>query len=318
MRKLRIGLIGASNFARKNHYPSLRCFDDVEIAAICEPVVSKREECAREFDVPQQFKDHIEMIENTPLDAVYAVMAPHRSYDVLLRCISEGLPTFMEKPAVVDSSHADKLAEAAAQSGTLTFVGFNRRFMPIMREARKRVEAGGPLTHCVSTYYKHRPDALYFDGAVDFFISDTIHAVDTLRWMGGEVANVAAATATQHGPRRNAVSAVVNFQSGATGVLQTNWAAATRVCTFEMHSLNCSAFINPDGTSTILHADADEPVLLDVNEVSGSSEQRITYGFEAENRCFVDCVKARRPPENDIADAARTHKLIDNILRNVI
>lgn len=318
MPKIRIGLIGASGFARKNHYPSLQRFDDVELAAICEPVVEKREELAREFEIQRQFNDHTEMLEKTSLDAVYAVMAPHRSFDVLLRCISEGLPTFMEKPAAMDSASADQLAEAAAKSGALTQVGFNRRSMPIMREARKRVEAGGALTHCVSTFYKHNPDALYYDGVIDFFRCDAIHAVDALRWMGGEVAKTAGVAATQHGPRRNAVSAVVTFESGATGVLLTNWAAGARVHTFEMHSLNCSAFVDPDGTTTIFQADGDEPILLDVNEVSGSSEQRVTYGLEAENRYFVDCVKAGTMPETNIADAARTHKLVDRIVESII
>ena len=82
-RELRVGLVGASGFARRFHYPSLRAFDDVEMVALAEPIPERREETAREFDVPRQYASHTEMLQKEDLDAVYVVMAPTRSYDVL-------------------------------------------------------------------------------------------------------------------------------------------------------------------------------------------------------------------------------------------
>lgn len=323
MSKVKIGIIGCSGFGRNQHYVNLRKFEDVEIVAICEPMAERREEYAREFEIPHQYENHIEMLENETPDAVYAVMAPHRSFDVARHCISEGMSIFLEKPAVMTSYQAECLANAAAKSGALTMVGFNRRFMPILREAKKRVLAGGELAHCVATFYKHGPDASYYGGAVSYLRCDAVHSVDALRWMGGEVESVASVLGTYGAETFNAASAVVRFESGATGVLITNWSTATRVHTFEMHSLNCSAFVNPDEETVIYTSgakptDPPEKALLDAAEIAGGSERPVQFGFEGEDRHFIDCVKEKREPETNLADVLKTHRLVDEIMRRNI
>jgi len=54
------------------------------------------------------------------------------------------------------------------------------------------IEERGPMTLCVATFYKNTIGATehYYGGAVDILTCDAIHAVDTLRWMGGEVKNL--------------------------------------------------------------------------------------------------------------------------------
>ena len=319
MSKVKIGIVGCSGFGLKQHYGSLKGFDDVELVAICEPITEKREQYAREFEIPRQYENHTEMLEKVEMDAVYAVMAPHRSYDVAFHFVREGIPIFLEKPGVVNSYQAENLADVAAKSGALTMVGFNRRFMPIMCEAKRRVEAGGPLVHCVSTFYKHAPKAEYYDGAISYLMCDAIHAVDALRWMGGDVAKVRSVTGVFDTLHYNAAIASVRFEGGAVGALLTHWSVAARFHTFEMHSLNCSAYVNPDGKTRILTVSpegGDEPSeeMLDAAEVAGGAERVVSQGFRAEDRHFVDCVKAKRQPQTHIADVAKSLRLAETII----
>ena len=47
------------------------------------------------------------------------------------------------------------LALTAEKNGCLTMVGFNRRFIPLIREVRQRVDEHGPMLQCVATFYKN-------------------------------------------------------------------------------------------------------------------------------------------------------------------
>ena len=315
MSKLRIGLVGASGFARRFHYPSLQAFDDVEMVALAEPVAERREETAREFDVPRQYASHSEMLEKEDLGAVYVVMSPTRSFDVLREVLAAGVPTFMEKPAVLNAYQGDRLAEVAAKAGTINLVAFNRHFIPVLLEAKRRVEEAGPLSHFTVSYYKHNTEAHYYGGAIDFLHCDAIHAVDALRWLGGgEVRRVQSLVRARESKCFNVVNALVEFANGRTGTLLANWVTALRRHTFEFHGLNRSAFVDPDGVTTIVGADPPKSVELDAAEVAGSDDRRVYYGFEGENRHFVDSVKAGRPTGCDIAWAADTHRLVEEIL----
>ena len=316
MSRVRVGLIGASGFARANHCESLRRFDDVEMAAVAEPLPERREDFARELGIPRQYATHTDMLEKESLDAVYAVMAPHRSYDVLHHCISLGLPIFIEKPAVLNSYQGFRLAEVEAKSGARTMVAFNRRLMPSLREGLNRARTGGDITHLAVRYYKHMPQAYYYNGAIDFLRSDGIHAVDALRWIGGEPVHVTSSVRAHHAEVFNTVNAIVTFGSGATGVLLLNFAAAQRVHTFELHSLNCSVFVDPDSVVKVLRAEPNEDITLVSAEIAGGEDRRANYGFEAENRHFIDCVKSGRKPECGIEEAAKSHALVEDILRS--
>jgi predicted dehydrogenase len=47
------------------------------------------------------------------------------------------------------------MAEAARERGCRTMVGFNRRFIPVFREAKRRIEEFGPVTYCVAAFHKN-------------------------------------------------------------------------------------------------------------------------------------------------------------------
>ena len=224
------------------------------------------------------------------------------------------MPTFVEKPATLNAHQADRLAELAAASGARTMVAFNRRFMPPLLAAREQVLATGPLNQVVVRYYKRQPETLYYDGAAHFFSTDAIHAVDAIRWLGGETRSVKAVTACHNAKRFNAVHAILTFENGAHGVLMVNWAAGARMHTFELHTLGCSAYVDMDDRVVTLANGAAERHAVAAAEMTGSDDPRVIYGFEAENRYFIDCVKAKREPEPNMAEAARSHRLVEEIL----
>jgi virulence factor len=314
VQKLRAGLIGAGGMANAVHYPSLAEFDDVEMVALCDLVPDKLRAAAEKFGIPRTYSDYREMLAREEVDAVWVLMPPHHLFDLVIQCAKAKKHVFIEKPPGVTYEQARMMASACEENGVVGMCGFNRRFIPLIRQCRERVEARGGVIQCVATFYKNqiggRP---YYEGAIDVLSCDAVHAVDALRWMGGEPAHVAADVARRGNTFDDAFNALVRFESGATGVLLTNWCVGGRSHTFEMHGRGISAYINPDDRALIYTDGKAEPEVITTREAAGNDAFYHYYGFRGENRHFVDSILHGVPQECSLADAALTMRLVNRI-----
>jgi len=315
MEKVRIALIGAGGMANSVHYPSLAVFDDVELVGLCDVIEDKLNATADRFGIERRFTDYKRMIEETAPDAVYVLMPPHHLFDVALHVLNAKRHLFIEKPPGITAEQTRQMALAADRAGVMAMVGFNRRYIPLLVECRRRVQERGGVFHCVATFYKHHFAGPYYGGATDILTCDAVHAVDALRWMaGGEVFDVASQVRALEGETYdNAFNALVSFDNDCSGVLLANWCVGKRVHTFELHGRGISAFADCNSVAHIYADNGEEGATLSATEVAGSDDFRVFYGFEAENRHFVDCVRSGAEPSSSMADAVKTMELVDLI-----
>jgi virulence factor len=316
--RVRVALIGAGAMANSMHYPSLAEFEDVELVGLCDLVEEKLHATADRFGIERRYVDYRRMVEETAPQAVYVLMPPHQLFDIVVWLLKRGLHVFIEKPPGVTLEQTRQMAHWAEENGCLTMVGFNRRFIPLLRYCRDKVRAeGGYIHQCVATFYKdYRKGGPYYDGAVDILTSDAIHAVDALRFMAGvEAVRVASSVRSLGRPFDTSFNALIEFENGCIGVLLTNWMAGGRVHTFEMHGFGISAFCDGD-SQAVIHKDDKLNVEVITAAAAAASEERYkTYGFFQENRHFIDCLKANQEPETCFSDAVRTMELVQKIYR---
>lgn len=319
MNKVNIALIGAGGMANGVHYPSLAEFEDVNLAGLCDLVESKLNATAEKFEIEKTFTDYRKMLEVTSPDAVYILMPPQHLYPLVIHCLSQKHHVFIEKPPGVTLHQTREMALAAEKNNCKTMVGFNRRFIPLMQKVKAIVEENGQIIQCMSTFHKNSPNALYYDGVIDVLTCDAIHAVDTLRWLGGgDVQAVASDINSFNSDRENSFNALVKFTSGASGYLCTNWAAGRRIHTFEMHAQGISAYINPDGGGGAKIHTPEGIREITTEEAADSDSTYKAYGFYGENRHFVDCIQQDRQPMTCFADAVKTMQLVQDIYQNRI
>jgi predicted dehydrogenase len=317
--RIRFGLIGAGGMANSVHYPSLAEMADVELAALCDLVPEKLAKTAERFGIRRTFSDHRQMLGQVEIDAVYLLMPPHHLFDLAITCLRQKKHLFIEKPPGVSYEQARMMALEAQRNGVVAMCGFNRRYIPLITRTRAMVEERGGIRQCVATFYKRMENGpAYYDGAIDILSCDTVHAVDMLRWMGGEPRFVVGDVARQANVFDDRFNALIRFESGAAGVLLANWAVGGRVHQFEMHGPGISVFVNPDDCALILRDGRSEPEVLTTREAAGSDETRHYYGFAAEARHFVDCIREGREPSSSLADAAKTMRLVNQIYAHPI
>lgn len=315
--KVRVAMIGAGGMANNVHYPSLASFADVEIAAICDLDEQRLQKTADQYNVQGRYTNYRKMVAEVAPDAVYVIGPPHIMYDIWTWCLGEGLNLYIEKPMGITIHQARALAYLADQKRAITQVSFQRRSSPLVVQLRNECLKRGPIVHAECAFYKCEPKPYLH--ARDHMMDDGVHAIDTLRWMcGGEVVNVASQCKRIGTPDINFISALLEFDNGATGVMLNSWTSGRRIFKVEMHAPGICVEAEHE-VKGVLYADGDtKGVVYDTKAVAGSDQLYVYGGFQAKNREFIDAVKAGTQPSSNFADALKTMEVAEIILAQAL
>jgi virulence factor len=333
--KVRVGIVGTGGMCNNVHLPSLKEMDDVEVVSLCDLVKDRLEKTAQKFQIGKTYLSYHEMFAEEELDAVFCLVEPSNLYHVVLASLDSGHHTFTEKPPGITRFQAEGMLRKSEETGKLLMVGFNRRYIPLVREIKKRFDQVTRVTQVEGCFYKYGTGS--FDrGGLPAFESDTIHAVDLVRWLsGGTPVEAKTITASYDEPFPNAWNSVTRFDTGAIGIIKANYRTGGRVHRFEIHGPGLSAYINlgmggsqcqgillsHDGSQQYsLSAGAaggESDTCLDGAALAGSDQFHRYYGFYFEDRHFIDCVKTGKEPETSIQDAVKSFRFVDLILQGV-
>ncbi len=315
--QVRVACIGAGGISRRAHCPSLRDIEEARLVGICDVDPQRADALAEQFGFEAAFTDYRQMLERTAPDAVYVMVPPHLLGDIVPHCLHAGLDLLLEKPPGIAPEQTRTWARLAEKKGCTTMVAFNRRFIPVLSEARRLVEKRGPMHLITVTYvkdYQRIFDSAKAGGCLPVYL-DAIHAVDAMRWLGGEVKALHSAVRAVEGVDPNTFAVLMEFESGAMGLLHAGWATGPRVHSFELHAVGASAYVDTNKQARFLARDLDEPTVVDAREVAGSDEFHVYYGFLAENRYFFDCIASGRLPKTHLGDAVRSMELCEAVMR---
>ena len=314
MNKLKIGFIGTGSFARRAHYPSLARIEQAELVAVCgRSRIERVNEIAEQFNVKHRYLDYHKMLAEVEMDAVFAIMRPTKGLtQIACDILAAGKHLFIEKPPAMTVEEMRIMVDAARRSGRATMVGFNRRHIPVLVEAKRQVDERG-VGAVVATFYKHELKNDWSEGSK--LLSNGIHSVDALRWLAGsEVREIVSATSKAFTDHDNAWYAMVRFENGVVGTLLTNYSMGCRANTFELHGNEISAFVNLD-ESAVIYRDGkmNTPTVIDAKAIAGSDEFIEHYGLRNQARHFVESILAGRKPMPDFEDALKTMMLVERI-----
>ncbi|MFQ2249220.1 Gfo/Idh/MocA family protein [Aeromonas dhakensis] len=171
---MRIALVGLGDIAQKAYLPLLTS-DERVTPLLCTRNSTVLDKLARQYRIAECFTEVADLLASRP-DAVMIHAATAVHLELATQCLRAGIPTFVDKPLCDTFAGVESLANIAIAKNSPLFVGFNRRYLPAMSEAR-----GQPLTEL--NWQKHR-HALA--GAPrTFLFDDFIHVLDSLCYYGG-------------------------------------------------------------------------------------------------------------------------------------
>lgn len=320
--KFRIAMVGAGGRANAVIYPSLYDMkDDVEIAAICDVNEDKLNATADKYDVAKRYGHYDgiltyrHMIEEIKPDAVFAVGQPHELYDIWKYVLEKGINLYIEKPFALTIHQATMLRDIANANGCTTAVSFQRRQTPLVMAMRDKCLEKGPINHAVCRFYKCNPQP--YTAARDHMLDDTVHAIDTVRWMvGGGVVDVQSHMRAIGTPDYNHISATLYFDNGATGHIINSWTSGRRIFDVEMHSMGICVEAEHEVGATLYEDGDTKGVWYSSQDMAGSDKFHVYTGVYECVKNFIDCCKNGGQPKSNFNDAWKTMEVAELILAN--
>jgi len=299
------------------HAQAVRGVPDAELVGVCDVVCSRAEALAREFGGPPTYTDLAAMLASPGVDVVVIGTPSGLHHVAALAAIEAGKHVIVEKPIDIHLDRADAMIRAADERGVVLSVVAQKRFEQAAVFLKEAVDAGmfGRVAFAdVSVKWWRSPEYYATDGwkgtwALDgggALINQSVHQVDLLRWIMGPVRCLygRAATRVHKIEAEDTAAAVLEFESGALGVIQGCTASypghpAVLTVTGEKGSARLE-----DGVLTEWriagHEDGEPDVLARFAAVSGSGggdpAAISSKGHELQFRDVVAAIREGRQP----------------------
>lgn len=311
---LDIALVGAGKIARW-HLPVLCQLPGVRVSALADPQAGRVEELAGRFGIERRLDSYLPLLEGPQPDAVFVLVSILHTAEVAASFIAAGIPTFIEKPPGLYTEETRRLAALARERGALVMVGLNRRFYSTLLQGRQLLLEAGPVRSVAveaqgepqQAWQHHPPEVVR-----RWCAANDIHALDLLRFFGGEVRRVQALQRCFEGPGPDACAALVEFAGGGLGRAVVEWTAPGKGHRVEAWGPGVTLAAGWGMEQVQWWRRGQEARVLELDE----EDRRFKPGFWRQDQCFVECVRHGRPlpfPACDLEDALRTMELVDQI-----
>jgi predicted dehydrogenase len=97
---------------------------------------------AEELSIPVAYGDYHELINDPEIDVVHILTPNSSHYPMAKACIDAGKHVICEKPLAMNTQESAELVDLARQKDVINCVCHNKRYYPMVKQARAMVKAG--------------------------------------------------------------------------------------------------------------------------------------------------------------------------------
>ena len=128
--KVKVGIIGAGNFASTTLLPILKELrKECQVLGIASSGGLSSEMLARSFKVKNKYQTESEILDAEEIDAVFILTQHFNHAELVVKALDAGKAIYVEKPLSIEASSITLIEEAMYNADNpKIFVGFNRRF----------------------------------------------------------------------------------------------------------------------------------------------------------------------------------------------
>ncbi|MDX2562158.1 bi-domain-containing oxidoreductase [Streptomyces sp. TX20-6-3] len=289
-RPVRLAFVGAGNYATSMLLPHLVGRDGVELSTVVTTTALSAANAQRKFGFAEATTDLDAVLGDPSVDAVFVVTRHSSHAELTRKALLAGKTVFVEKPLALSEDELAGVLAAVEESGNDRLqVGFNRRFAPLLQEARKRFgDRTGPanLRYLVNAgRLQHGSWYLQQGTEGSRFAGEGGHFIDTASWLLGAdpVSVYAVATSGQ-----DDLQVVLRYPDGSTATLSY---VTTGPSSFPKETLDLVA----DGKVLRLDDFVRASVYGTKRWVSSRLPQARDKGQNAELAAFVKAVRTGGP-----------------------
>jgi len=270
--KVRWGLIGCGDIARKRVAPALRDSPLCDLIAVSRAQAELAESFANEFGARRWYSDWRELLLDHEIDAVYVATPVHLHAEQTIAAAEAGKHVLCEKPMALNVAECDRMIAACRSSNVRLGVAYYRHFYPVVRRLKELIDSGGlgvPIVVQINAFEWFDPkpsDARSWlirkglSGGGPMF-DFGCHRIEVLLDLFGAISAVKATLTNTFFDREveDLATAVFRFERGMCGILTVTHAAHEPQDTFDLFCSHGSIHIPVlnQGTMRVLSSDGE-------------------------------------------------------------
>jgi len=270
--KVRWGLIGCGDIARKRVAPALRDSALCELVAVSRARAELAASFAREFGARRWSADWHDFLMDYEIDAIYVATPVHLHAEQTIAAAERGKHVLCEKPMALNVAECDRMIAACRANDVKLGVAYYRHFYPAVRRVKELVDSGElgvPVVAQVNAFEWFDPSqsdprawlinrSLSGGGPMFDF---GCHRIEVLIDIFGDVREVKATLANTFFDREveDTATALFQFERGTCGTLTVTHAAREPQDTFDLFCSHGSIHIPVlnEGTMRVVTPDGE-------------------------------------------------------------
>jgi predicted dehydrogenase len=272
MQKIRWGLIGCGDIARKRVAPALRDSALCELVAVSRARAELAESFATEFGARHWYSEWQDMLMDYEVDAIYIATPVHLHAEQTIAAAERGKHVLCEKPMALDVAECERMIAACRENDVKLGVAYYRHFYPVVSRVKELLasgELGVPIVVQVNAFEWFDPKP---SDARAWLIKQPLsgggpmfdfgcHRIEVLLDIFGAVTDVKSTLANTLFDREveDVATALFKFERGTTGTLTVAHSAGEPQDTFDLFCSRGSIHIPVlnKGTMRVLTADGE-------------------------------------------------------------
>ncbi len=297
---IRVGIVGVGDIAKKAYLPILCNLTGVEIIP-CTRNVDTLKEVMAKYHLRSGMTDLQELISEKP-DMIFLCSATSAHFEQAKVIIEARIPLHIDKPVTLTYSETKALYDLSVQHKTRVMVGFNRRYIPFVKEI---------ASQGIPDLIIHQKNRMHHQGdqVRRMVFDDFIHVVDTCLYLLGEpLVSFNAKSTYKNGKQTMVVVDYLSEHSHAIGIMNYDNGVVEEVLEVMRHN-----------EKKIVHQmESIETFQDDQLIVKTHSTWQPTLnkrGFEAMINHFITSVINDTPFDFPFEVSLRTHEVAEGIVQ---
>jgi len=333
LKTLGVGIVG-TGWVAEAHVDNFKQVDGCEVIALCSRRKKRAEERVKELGISAKpYGRYSSFLKHEGLDIV-VICTPHPNHAAeTIAAAKAGKHIVIEKPVAMNRQDLRKMVAAVRKARVRTSVCFELRFGGLCKNLNAIIDQGllGDIFYAETSYF-HGIGPWYKQWAWnikkrmggDALLTAGCHALDALIWlMRSNVVEVAAMSGkSKNNPLKyeydpNSV-AILKFANGAIGKVATS-IECRQPYYFPIMLQGEKGTVLNDQVSTTQWPGLKPGQWAKIPTVLPDSGDVSDHPYLGQLQYFVDCIRTRKRPHNDLANCCHVHEVmfaIDQAIRS--
>ncbi len=143
--ELKLGLIGAGNFARSILLPRLSRAKKISLIAIATATGRNAKATGEKYGFRFCTTDYRELLSHNEINTVFIATRHDTHARITAEAVRAGKTVYLEKPLAISEEDLQEVSETVGRSNGRVMVGFNRRFSSLSDELKRFFDGAGAL-----------------------------------------------------------------------------------------------------------------------------------------------------------------------------